>query len=1006
MKRTAQRHLALNLPTYLHNKGRTDLAQPFAPQTTLLTRLLDTCGEHDISALLSDLEKRYPLSPEAAASLRGLLHQRLMQISAHLIGHEFRNFKRHRGVRSLTGDARLLARDRNDELASEFLTILIAQGLPYLRSTYPVWARLIDEEIMRWYHNARELLVRLSTDMELLKGPCALEGAAELVSIEAGGDRHRGGQCVFLLTFAGGRKVVYKPRSLALDAWYSDLLAWLSSSAGSSLDLFSPRTVDRGAYGWSAFVEHVLVEDEQAETRFYTRLGMLLGLWTLLGGGDCHYENIIAHGEHPVIIDAETLFDAYGGVFDGSEGNDIGEQLSRKIADSAKRVGILPRYLQVNQSSDPIDLSALGMRAPIPAPFQYEDSYKSDARSLGIASAASFVIQPCRNMPRETREALGKSRIKAVCTGFEELYEIAIQHKRGLVAWLNQLKKLPNARVRMVMRQTNLYSRLLEQSLYPEYLRWGAKRSIELDRLSKRFTDQRFSKLNSQLSSAETGALETLDIPLFDVPLYAPPGTPISCDHRGHLSKAPSGNPLTSAMRRIQRVCPQDKYFQSRLIEEILVLDDVLKYPHREPSATSSPQSGTPRVESLAKDAIMETVTEVERHITTTSFRNARGEMGWLAPIPTSHDGCYEHRWTGNGLYAGSAGIAILYAALFKVSGNDNFRDQGIASISPLNNALLSRTRSGLQHDLDLLRDTYAVGVVSKLLGDTSLIHPALSCVKDFNPKTLEYDSTFDVLGGAAGALLSIMSLHRSFPSHSWLGTARMIGDHLVASQVAVNESHRAWKTLDAPLTGFAHGASGIALALLRLSDATGDTRYASAAFEALAYESASFNPAEGNWPDLRNTTEKGRHSYDACAWCHGATGIGLARIALEDVRAYRAAPPAPTQCADDIARARQATLSIARPPLEHLCCGAMGRATFLDLLAKKHCDSEAALMRDTIANSILKQPVTTWRMIRGVRDPIMVPGFFNGMAGVGYELLRMYVDSSLPCVLTWEGCD
>ncbi|MEQ8538204.1 MAG: lanthionine synthetase LanC family protein [Coleofasciculus sp. D1-CHI-01] len=51
-----------------------------------------------------------------------------------------------------------------------------------------------------------------------------------------------------------------------------------------------------------------------------------------------------------------------------------------------------------------------------------------------------------------------------------------------------------------------------------------------------------------------------------------------------------------------------------------------------------------------------------------------------------------------------------------------------------------------------------------------------------------------------------------------------------------------------------------------------------------MAYERSLFSPGVGNWPDLREfeTTVRsgnpGRVNY-MTAWCHGATGIGLARL-------------------------------------------------------------------------------------------------------------------------------
>ena len=53
-------------------------------------------------------------------------------------------------------------------------------------------------------------------------------------------------------------------------------------------------------------------------------------------------------------------------------------------------------------------------------------------------------------------------------------------------------------------------------------------------------------------------------------------------------------------------------------------------------------------------------------------------------------------------------------------------------------------------------------------------------------------------------------------------------------------------------LTGFSHGAAGIAYALLKLHEATGESSFREAALEAEAYETSVFLPEVSNWPDFR----------------------------------------------------------------------------------------------------------------------------------------------------------
>ena len=73
----------------------------------------------------------------------------------------------------------------------------------------------------------------------------------------------------------------------------------------------------------------------------------------------------------------------------------------------------------------------------------------------------------------------------------------------------------------------------------------------------------------------------------------------------------------------------------------------------------------------------------------------------------------------------------------------------------------------------------------------------------------------------------------------------------------------------------------------------TGKERFRTAACAAIAYERSLFSPETGNWPDLRELKTSRQTGDDdqqrfMMAWCHGAPGIGLARLCslqhLDDV--------------------------------------------------------------------------------------------------------------------------
>ena len=53
-------------------------------------------------------------------------------------------------------------------------------------------------------------------------------------------------------------------------------------------------------------IENIPCKNESEVEHYYFRMGIHLFLGYALGATDLHGENIIAHGEYPVIIDMET----------------------------------------------------------------------------------------------------------------------------------------------------------------------------------------------------------------------------------------------------------------------------------------------------------------------------------------------------------------------------------------------------------------------------------------------------------------------------------------------------------------------------------------------------------------------------------------------------------------------------------------------------------------------------------------------------------------------------
>lgn len=195
-------------------------------------------------------------------------------------------------------------------------------------------------------------------------------------------------------------------------------------------------------------------------------------------------------------------------------------------------------------------------------------------------------------------------------------------------------------------------------------------------------------------------------------------------------------------------------------------------------------------------------------------------------------------------------------------------------------------------------------------------------------------------------------------------------------------------------LTGFSHGAAGIVYALLRLYAITRGGDMLASAQEGIAYEDSVFVPRVGKWPDLRSDEQ----AVFMTSWCHGAPGIALGRIgglALLDSYDIRR----------DIEIAVQTMRAAPVQGVDHLRCGNLGRADVLLVAASKLARPELALLASRQAWQVVTKAEQTGMFLLHPLLPLGMysPSFFQGTAGIGFELLRVAYPARLPSVLLWQ---
>jgi lantibiotic modifying enzyme len=131
-------------------------------------------------------------------------------------------------------------------------------------------------------------------------------------------------------------------------------------------------------------------------------------------------------------------------------------------------------------------------------------------------------------------------------------------------------------------------------------------------------------------------------------------------------------------------------------------------------------------------------------------------------------------------------------------------------------------------------------------------------------------------------------------------------------------------------------------------------------------------------------------------SWCHGAPGIGLARLGALDVMDSQS-------IRNDIRCALITTEQCGELTQDHICCGNAGLAETLLVAGGKLHDpgwtQKALRIMSNIAVRIKGGSIGGDTF----RNGFCHPSLFQGAAGVGYQFLRLSCPEKIPSVLLLE---
>lgn len=856
---------------------------------------------------------------------------------------------------------------------------------------YPVLERRVSEIVDSWLSASGEFVAHLCADWSALRHtffPACDPGT--LVELHGGmGDLHRGGRAVRKLVFSSGAALMYKPRSLAVDLHYQELLRWINSRAA-DLDFKLLCVLDYGDHGWAEYVSAEPCASAQQVTKFYERQGAYLALLHVLNAADFHHENLIAAGEHPVLIDLESLFHP---VLEEGKAGETEVIANRAMDESVLHTGFLPLRFWAEDGSPGVDLSGLGADPDQALPQSIpgwelvgtdEMRFVRHARSLQASHNRPTLAGKTANVT-EHQDALER--------GFIRLYRLLIECRADLLALAGPLSCFSNDPLRAILRPTRTYGNLLTEASHPDVLRDALDRDCLLDRLW--IEVEQFPYLASVVQH-EIAQLQRGDIPLFT-------STPTSSDLHSATGECIPGffacTSMEVVVKRIQDLDEENLKRQLWFIRASLATLRIVG-PEKAVYPVKEPEHARPLAELQGSFIAM--AAEIGDRLHTLALQGT-SNVAWVGL-----NYCLSEGWglepAGLDLYGGLPGIALFLANLGVITEDSRHTELARQAVSTVLDQLRGNAsrinHTGFCDGVGGL--IYSLSHLGVLWDAPELITESRRLLSLLSP-LIQADSDLDIVYGSAGCIGSLRALHACAPSDETKALICQCGEHLLSKAVKM-PTGIAWPCAFSalqPLTGFSHGAGGIAWALMEAAAITGEKSFQSAAMEGAAYERSTFLHEQNNWPDFRIGVDGKSPSSNArvlpCSptWCNGAPGIGLSRIGMIS---HSSAP----ELVEELNLALDITLKTGLGLNHSLCHGDMGNIELITQANEQFQTPELHTQLTRAAN-IVHDSVKQHGWLSGVPKGVETPGLMVGLAGIGYGMLRLAAPDRVPSVVSLD---
>lgn len=726
---------------------------------------------------------------------------------------------------------------------------------------YPELIRLLDQLVRNIITFLREIL----EDYEKI-----FLSYGKLLNIKWGkGDFHNNGKTVIVLICENG-KVVYKPRSMALERVYSELLEWFSKKNKYFMKIDSGKAYDLKFGSYMEFIENTECSSQEDVSNFYYRMGELLCILYTLNSKDFHCENVIACGDMPILVDLETLVHSSITFYPDQS---IIYSARDMISDSVIGTALLPTLLQNNKTEDAIEIGGMGSGRIQKSPYKTQIIESSDSENIKIRFE-NRELNRTLNYPIYHGKIVNCSRyLDTVKKGFENTYKWICKNKIEYCQKIERL--LETVAGRVICKNTNIYTQLLETGLHPDLLHNSCDRLVYLCRLGI-IMEQNEDYENYRIYQCEFQDLKEGDVPYFTS--FCSTNTLIHGAQEISINGGIRKNIIEVIKNKIKNMNMIDMDRQVALINQSYIGSKLLL---EKPSGTGNAfHYNNMESDNFLPIEVGEKIGKICIARGCTAQIGNHEEMTWIG-MRGFGDGFYNITPVGFNVYQGNAGISIfLYHLGIRKSKYMRFFYSSMRSV--ISNLFLELKKGIYLENMGAITgfvsEIYFINYLLKrgidLCNDVDLnyiVEKSIMIVK----KNLDENNSLDFLSGIAGILgvyLGTIPYLKKEQQNKVIRFLEELVQRIKERAVKVEEGIYTWGDRDD--IGYAHGNSGIITQLYRYYQVSNDNEIFKLIEGAIKYERKyHFNYQKDQWLFKENV-----HYY---SWCNGIAGLLLCKLYL-----------------------------------------------------------------------------------------------------------------------------